>query len=288
MQEYYKIEEYGALFDAHVHTYFDYHDGLITPRQLIRSTKKKGFNYVCAMAHDTVLGTKKIARMAKEEGLCCIPGIEVSTIYNHILAFGVQEWPYRRNVLDPETAIEYLREQDCAVFLAHPYSNPHEGLWTPEIVKRLDIDGIEWTNGTIYHQNMKTHRVYRHVPKGRRIAGTDAHVPAVFGYAFTQVRVNSRDPDDVVAAMKRGQCKAYSHNVPLHRSLYMVIKAVAKNSIIRRRCVEGRYVIPEGDHPGSIVPEPIKSSKEWRREILKKPVNPKTERWILPTETGII
>ena len=113
--------------------------------------------------------------------------MEISTIYNHLLAYGVNEWPYRRDVLEPDAAIEYLREQDCAIFLAHPYSNPHEGLWVPEIVKRLDIDGIEWTNGTIYHLNRKTHKLYKHFPKGRRIAGTDAHTKAVFGYAFTQV-----------------------------------------------------------------------------------------------------
>ncbi len=276
----YNIEDYGALFDAHVHTYFDYHDGMITPRQLIKSTINNRFNYVCAMAHDTLLGTKKIAKLAKQYNLPSIPAMEISTIYNHILAYGVQEWRYRRCVLEPDIAIEYLRDQDCAIFLAHPYSNPYQGLWIPEIVKRLDIDGIEWTNGTIYHLNWKTHKIYRNFPKGRRIAGTDAHTTAVFGSTFTQVNVNSEDPDDLVAAMKNGKCKAYSSNAPLHKSLFMVIKTVTWNKVLKRRVIEGRTIIPDGDHPGSIIPQEVISSDTWVQKMMNKPEISRNKTWI--------
>ncbi|MHA1149798.1 MAG: CehA/McbA family metallohydrolase [Promethearchaeota archaeon] len=276
----YPIEKYGALFDAHIHTYFDYHDGLITPKQLIKCTLKRGFNYVCAMAHDTIRGTKIIERLARGYNLPSVPAMEVSTVYNHILAFGVQEWPFRRNCLDPDVAIEYLREQDCAIFLAHPYSDPHNGLWIPEVVKRLDIDGIEWTNSTAYWMNWKTHKVFQHMPIGRRIAGSDAHTPAVFGTSFTQVNINSEDPDDLVAAMKNGKCRAYSSHAPLHRALYMVFLSILRNNIIKRRWVEGRHIIPEGDHPRSIVPHQIKTSAEWVKKILQKPENSRTKKWI--------
>lgn len=276
----YPIAKYGALFDAHVHTYFDFHDGMINPQQLIKKTLIKGFNFVCAMAHDTIRGVKIIEKLAKSYHLPSIPAIEISTTYNHILAFGIQEWPYRRNTLDPDVAIEYLREQDCAIFLAHPYSDAHDGLWTPEIVKRLDIDGIEWTNSTAYWKNWKTHKVYQNIPKGRRIAGSDAHTTSVLGTAFTQVDVNSADPDDLVVAMKKGNCKAYSGNAPLHRALYMSIKCIIWNGIIKRRWVEGRHIIPNGDHPGSIVPNVINSSAEWVKKIMKKPENIRTKAWV--------
>ncbi|MFO8017075.1 MAG: PHP-associated domain-containing protein [Promethearchaeia archaeon] len=276
----YSIEEFGAVFDAHIHSYFDLHDGLLSPRDFIKCTKKKGFNYVCAMAHDTVEGAGRIKKEAKEANLPCISAIEVSTNYNHILAYGVNEWPYRRDTIDPDIAIEYLREQGCAIFLAHPYSNPHQGLWVPEVVKRLDIDGIEWTNGTIYHQNIKTHKVYSQFPTGRRIAGSDAHSPETFGCAFTQVAVNSEDPDDLVAAMKTGKCSPYSANAPLHQSLQMVLKSVFWNSILKRRWIEGHLITPIGDHPGSIVPDKIKTRREWLRKILKQPVIPRVEKWI--------
>jgi predicted metal-dependent phosphoesterase TrpH len=280
MVEKYRIEKYGALFDAHVHSYFDLHDGLLSPQDMVKCTKKRGFNYVCAMAHDTVEGVNRIQKAAGREGLPCIPAIEVSTNYNHILAYGVNEWPYRRDCLDPDVAIDYLREQDCAIFLAHPHSNPHDGLWVPEVVKRLDIDGIEWTNGTIYHQNIKTHEKYKHFPKGRRIAGSDAHTPEVFGCAFTQVAVNSKNPDDLVASMKKGKCKAYSANAPLHRSLQMVLKSVFWNKILKKRWIEGYFITPVGDHPGSIVPEKINTSNEWLKRILTESEIPRVTKWV--------
>lgn len=280
MKKEYRIEDYGALFDAHVHTYFDYHDGMITPRQLIRFTKKKGLNFVNAMAHDTIRGVKKIKKLAKENGLPCISAMEVSTTYNHILAFGVNDWPFQRNTLDPDVAIDYLRQQGCAIFLAHPYADAHDGLWTPEIVKRLDIDGIEWTNATSYFHNRKTHQIYKRFPKGRRIAGSDAHTTAVFGSAFTQVAVNSKDPDDLVSNMKKGKCKAYSSIAPIHRAAFMAFKAITWNKVVKLRRIEGRTVIPHGDHPGSIIPDTIHTSKEWKNLILNKPEIKRNVRWI--------
>ncbi len=233
------------------------------------------------MAHDTIVGTIKISKLAKERRMPCVPAIEVSTVYNHILGYGVQEWPYRRDCLDPDFAIERLREQDCAVFLSHPYSDPHHaGLWVPEIVKRLDIDGIEWTNATGYYHNKKTHKTYALFPKGRRIAGSDAHTFSVYGSAFTQVNVNSEDPDDLVAAMKKGKNKAYSYSTPPHKALSMIFKSVPWNYVIRRRFIEGRWVVPKGDRPGSLVPNKIHTSKEWLQKLARQPEIKRNKLWI--------
>ena len=254
----YPREDYGALFDAHIHTYFDYHDGTISPQQLIQCTKQRGFNWVLAMAHDTCRGAARIAKLAKDNGLPCISGIEVSTVHNHLLAYGVQTWPYLRNTLSPDEAIEILREQGCAIFLAHPYSNPRrvrQGMWYPEIVKKLDYDGIEWFNATIYTQNAKTHEIYSNIPRGRRIAGTDSHHPSTFGYSFTQVCTTSINPDDLVDAMRKGKCKAYNMHVPLHRTLYSVLASLSQNAIRKRKYIEGRWIKPIGDRPGSIIPD---------------------------------
>lgn len=274
MKKPYPIDRYGAIFDAHVHTYFDYHDGLINPKQLIKYTKKNRFNFVNAMAHDTTIGSKKITRMAKESGLPCITGIEISTIYNHILAFGVNQWHYRRDCLEPDIVIEKLRMQDCAIFLSHPGSSPHEkgNYWKPEIVKRLDIDGIEWTNATNYLLNRTTHRWFHDFPKGRRIAGTDAHHPFVIGYAFTQVDINSEDPDDLVSAMQKGYCKPYSSLVPFGRQLYSTFLQKTKSNLIKRRLVEDHWIVPDGDRPGALVPENIVEGKDWVQKIMKRPI----------------
>ncbi|MHA1342293.1 MAG: CehA/McbA family metallohydrolase [Promethearchaeota archaeon] len=278
------IEEYGAIFDAHTHLYFDFHDGLFSPIQLIKSTIHAGFNFVCAMSHDTTVGSKKTARIAKEYGLPCISAIEISTIYNHILAYGIQEWKYRRDSITPEEAIELCREQDCAVFLSHPYSSPR-GIpgcyWDPPVVSRLDIDGIEWINASLYFLNQITHNVYHKFPLGRRIAGTDAHHPSTFGFAFTQVDISEPNSDELVKAMQKGKCKPYwRYPSPLLVG-YGGIISIIRNKILKRRIVEGKYTKAIGDRPGSILPEEILEPLEWRQKFIKTtPKNSKTSKWI--------
>lgn len=295
----YPIHDFGALFDAHVHTYFDYHDGFITPTELIRCTKQRGFNWVCAMAHDTAVGAKKIAKLAKEQGIPCLSGIEISTTHNHLLAYGIDHWPYLRNTVDPEVAIEELRKQDCAIFIAHPYANPlgvKGGTWSPQIVARLDIDGIEWCNATTYFLNTKTQQIYHDFPKGRRIAGTDAHHPSNFGYAFTQVMCLSEDSDDLVSAMQKGKCKAHSHNVPLFLAGYGAFLSIVKNKLLKQRIVEGHPIIAQGDLPYSIYPStyngPFKPYEkitkaekdfnhgQWMKNFMQYPFNSRTSHWL--------
>ncbi|MGQ4875491.1 MAG: PHP-associated domain-containing protein [Promethearchaeia archaeon] len=274
LKKVYPIEKYGALFDAHIHSYFDYHDGMLSPKQIVDCTIKCGFNWVLAMSHDTCIGNKIITRKAKEKKLPCITGIEVSTIHNHLLAYGVYEWKYRRDTLTPEEAIELLREQDAAIFLAHPCSNPRRiknGYWYPEIAKKLDFDGIEWINGSQSILNRKTWNFFRSIPESRRIAGTDSHHPSTFGFSFTQVNINSTDPDDLVAAMKKGKCRALGTYVPLHRIIYSGLAAIIENNLIKRKFIENKWIKTCGDHPESILPPVVQDHNIWLQKILKKP-----------------
>ncbi|MHA1731208.1 MAG: CehA/McbA family metallohydrolase [Promethearchaeota archaeon] len=265
------LEKYGAVFDAHAHTCFDLHDGLITPRELVECTVRRGFNFVCALAHDTTMGSRRVERLASESGLPCVVGIEVSTTLNHVLGYGVNEWPWRRDSLNPGEAIDQLRAQGCAVFLAHPGLKGRGGRWTPEIGRRLDVDGVEWMNGSNYLVNRLTRKWYGNlVPPGRRIAGTDAHCPSSFGYAFTQVAVNGEDPDDLVAAMRRGKCRPGGSCVPFHRFAKDQLRMLAWNKVIRRFRVLGRWIAPVGDYPWSMVPEDPVPLDEWKRELAGK------------------
>ncbi|MFX0103129.1 MAG: PHP-associated domain-containing protein, partial [Candidatus Hodarchaeota archaeon] len=246
MKNSYKIEQYGALFDAHIHMYFDLNGGMLSPQDVVRCTLKKRFNWVLAMTHDTTYGAEKVQKLAKEKGLPCIVGIEVSTSYNHLLAYGVQEWPYFRDVWDPEFAIEKLREQDCAIFVSHPCNSTFNGRWTPDIVHKLDVDGVEWINASSLFLNKRTREMYANCPEGRKIAGTDAHSTAMFGFAFTQVDVNSTDPDDLVAAMKKGKCYPRGGYVPLTHILVEQLYGI-KKKVLKRFKYEGKWITPYRD-----------------------------------------
>lgn len=280
-------ELYGAMFDAHVHTCYDLHDGLLTPAELVMLTKRHDFNWVLAMNHDTTRGFSKVQKIAKANGLPCITGIEVTTTFNHILAYGVHEWSLRYGYWDTETVIDQLRSQDCAIFLAHPCNNPMNGRWTPEIARRLDIDGIEWNNASNTILNKKTAKVFYDFPKGRRIAGTDAHTRYIFGHAYTQVATASIDPDDLVSAMKHGRCKPCGRYVPLISIGMEQLTITVKNKVIGRINVDGTWINNVLEMPKSIAPEgspamhtltekEIKAfvkprAIEWKKNLLKKP-----------------
>ncbi|MHA1646999.1 MAG: PHP-associated domain-containing protein [Promethearchaeota archaeon] len=266
----YHRNRYGALFDGHLHTYFDFHDGRITPLQLVKRTKKLGFNWINAMAHDTIRGVPRIKKIAKEYNLPVIPSMEISTSYNHLLAYGVQEWGYAKDCWDPEIVIERLRAQDCAIFISHPGINPYKGYWTPEIVKRLDVDGIEWINGSNYFFNHRTWKWFKNYPKGK-IAGTDAHHITNMGFNFTQVDTNSEDPDDLVSALKKGKCRPRGNNVPIERFLAWNFYILSKRRFFPNYPIEGYQIAPNYGKVG-IQPDKEIPIEQWRSALLKKPV----------------
>ncbi|MHA1775606.1 MAG: hypothetical protein DRO88_00780 [Promethearchaeia archaeon] len=265
----YDRSKFGALFDAHIHTYYDLHDGMITPDELIKCTLKWKFNWVIAMAHDTLRGVNKIRQLANRKGLPTLPAMEISTGYNHILAYGVQEWHLAKDSWNPEEVIEILREQDCAIYLSHPGINPFQGYWTPEIVRRLDIDGLEWINGSNFFLNNRTHRWFKDWHKGK-IAGTDAHHPSQFGFTHTQVMTNTVDSDELVKFLQKGKCKPRGRWVPFHRFLLWEIYITSKRRFFPSFPYENLWISPQ-TQPRGIFPSYTFNPADWVRELLKKP-----------------
>jgi hypothetical protein len=262
------IDKYGAVFDAHVHTYFDFHDGRMSPEQLVKTTLKWGFNWVNAMSHDTIRGFPRIQRIAKDYNLPCVPAMEISTGYNHLLAFGVQEWKYAKDSWDPEFVIKELRKQGCAIYLSHPTLSPWRGPWTPEIAKRLDVDGIEWNNASGQILNRKTYRQFKYYPKAR-IAGTDAHHQSNMGFAFTQVNVNSTNNDDLVQALRKGKCRPGGRYIPIHRVAGAAIISLIRKGLKINFPIEGKSIRPNFGKMGW-QPAEIFSPDRWIKKLLRK------------------
>ena len=267
----YEIDKFGAIFDAHIHTYFDFHDGLISPKDLIRYTIKRRFNWVNAMAHDTIRGIHRIKKIAKEYSLPVIPAMEVSTGFNHLLTYGVQEWDLAKDCWNPEEVIERLRAQDCAIFVSHPGINPWKGYWTRAIVDRLDVDGIEWLNGSNFGLNRITRKQFKDYSKGK-IAGSDAHHVSQFGFAYTQVDINSNDPDDLVEALKKGKCRPLGRYVPFHRFLMWESYVKIKRKLFPNMNIENYWIKPNYEKMGK-EPEIIFSPEKWKKKILKRLIN---------------
>ncbi len=277
------ISKFGAIFDAHTHSYFDFHDGRLSPKMIVKCARKRRFNWICGMTHDKMYGMHRLKVAAQDAGFPFLSALEISTNYNHILAYGIQEWRWAHDCWDPEVVIERLREQGCAVYASHPPVSPYwdGGPWN-NLVHELDFDGIEWINAMQSVINWKTWHMFRDYPKGR-IGGSDAHGSSCFGDAFTQIPTTSVDPDDLVTQLRRGRCRPGGSYTPPNRLLTASLSLEIWHKTVRKMEVEGRWIKEHWERRG-IQPAHYRSGKAWRAEFLAK----RGKRWDARTKSVVM
>jgi predicted metal-dependent phosphoesterase TrpH len=75
--------------DLHVHSKYS-DDAVGSPREIIKSLKKKGLQGMAFTDHNTVRGGIEALKIAPKEFIV-IPGIEISTADGHMLALNVKK-----------------------------------------------------------------------------------------------------------------------------------------------------------------------------------------------------
>ena len=75
--------------DLHVHSQYS-EDGAGSPKDIIRSLKKKGLQGMVITDHNTVKGSLKAVKIAPKDFIV-IPGIEISTADGHMLALNIEK-----------------------------------------------------------------------------------------------------------------------------------------------------------------------------------------------------
>ena len=77
--------------DLHIHTSAS--DGTWSPRELIEKIKEVGISLFAVTDHDTVANVAEASRLAKEEGLYFLPGVEITAVHQgiqyHILGLDI-------------------------------------------------------------------------------------------------------------------------------------------------------------------------------------------------------
>lgn len=185
--------------DLHVHTQYS-GDAKTTLKQVVQYARKNGLDGVAVTDHDTVLGARRLAAQKK---LLVIPGIEVSSLYGHILGLNITETVQPK--LNMAQTVERIRQLGGIAVIAHPSVVIKTGLGI-NITSASHIDGIEVINASAFPFFLSTYL-------GRRLAirldlpqtaGTDAHYPEEIGSAYTMIDADS-NRDDVTEAISRGK-----------------------------------------------------------------------------------
>jgi len=67
--------------DFHIHS--NYSDGTFTPSEVVILAKKKNVDIISLTDHNNISGVDEAIATGKELGVKIIPGVELSTRYNH-------------------------------------------------------------------------------------------------------------------------------------------------------------------------------------------------------------
>ena len=178
--------------DLHVHT--DYSDGLLSPKDVVKTAKKKRMDGIAVCDHNTTKGYKAACSYAKKyKDFVVIPGIEVSTTEGHILGLGVHS-DVKRD-LKPSKAIKSIKDQGAVAIISLPGKKP-SGIPFP-VVEKLKFDGLEVYNGRAMKcYNQRAEELCKKRDKAQA-GGSDGHTANQIGRAFTRFKIRSTDPDDL-------------------------------------------------------------------------------------------
>ena len=186
--------------DLHVHSRYSPDSTL--PVELIASRlAATGLNGFALTDHNSVRGHLELAALrAKFPGLVFVPGVEVSTVEGHLLAYGLTEAPPPQRPLS-ET-IEWVRHRGCVAVLSHPFRLSH-GVGR-DIAESAPVTAIETVNG---HNSPGANRKAAQVAQRRGLGctgGSDVHELSDLGRAYTEFPDGTTTPEAVLDCLRRG------------------------------------------------------------------------------------
>jgi predicted metal-dependent phosphoesterase TrpH len=217
-----KYRDFPAT-DPHCHTV--YSDGCVQLRTLVKLAKKRGFRVVTKADHNTTKGNTHLARIAKEEGLLAMPGIEISTKQGHMVGFNIMEWSSGGG--QAQDVIEKIHQLNGAAIMAHPWwkIGDREHTFTYK-----DLDGFEGVNHSSpfgswhFIRDLYPKTVFDKINPHRIPvwAGSDSHAGVVYGHYRMIFLTTDISVDGIMECILKGNVIAYAPPHPVIPTYYMI------------------------------------------------------------------
>lgn len=197
--------------DLHIHSQYS-EDGIGSPKEIIKSLKKKGIQGMAITDHNAIKGSLKALKIAPKDFIV-ITGTEISTKDGHIVALNVKE-----NIASGasvEETVEKIIESGGMPIVPHLYRNM-SGLKKEKLKTiRTKISAIEVFNSCSLPQtNMKTAKIAREFKLGGT-GGSDSHDPIYAGYAYTIVDTSDMNADTVLSEIHKKKTWGEGITMPL-------------------------------------------------------------------------
>ena len=131
--------------DFHIHSIAS--DGNLAPLEIIKLAKKKGVDIISITDHNTMDSVYEAVKIGKKSGVCVIPGVEISSMYNgehiHILCY------FKEDILNNKLFYEILKLikqkeiRDIRMFLGSNLDRKKDKFLEPKEI----IDLVQKFNG---------------------------------------------------------------------------------------------------------------------------------------------
>jgi len=197
--------------DLHVHSHHS-PDSRLTVEAIVTSLASHGLNGFALTDHNSVGGLAELARwQAQRPELVLVPGVEVSTVEGHLLAYGVREVPpVRRPVTE---TIDWVRDHGGVPVLAHPFRLSH-GVGRA-VAESAHVPAIETVNGK---NSPRANRRAADVAANRKLGatgGSDVHELSDLGRAYTEFPDGTVGADAVLSILRSGSSSAAGRTLSL-------------------------------------------------------------------------
>ena len=214
------MDRISLKIDLHVHTRFS-SDAINNFSDINSACTRLGLDGYAICDHDTIEG---LSACEHDENIM-VPGLEVSARGAHILCLDpVEVVPSGLSMVE---TVERIHSQGATAVLAHPKAMPRSFV-SLRGAGEAGFDAVEVANsaqipfGLVMSWN-------RNVAKKLKLpetGGSDAHFPETIGRSYTIVESESRDPKDVIRAIREGRTRVFGAGTRLSERLLRLRQAL--------------------------------------------------------------
>lgn len=209
--------------DFHTHTTRGSADSNLDVLDMINQAQKIGLEGICITEHDNAWSDSEIKDYAEERGVRLFLGIEVSTEWGHVGAFGIDR--YMGGIYKVKELRRVMDDVGGFLIANHPFrykldprfqfihktppinvDDPVSGINALEVLEY--VDAIEIINGACSEQeNLYAHAVAEHLClKG--VGGSDSHSASSIGCAVTVLERAVSTTQELIEELKAGRFSA--------------------------------------------------------------------------------
>jgi len=208
--------------DLHVHSKYS-EDGEGTPKEIIKSLKKRGLQGIAITDHNAVEGSLNAIKVAPKDFIV-IPGVEISTKDGHMIALDINENIPRG--LSIQETVDKIIELGGTPIVPHLYRNM-SGIKKEKLKIIINkISAIEVFNAcSVPQSNLKMVKTAEEFNLGGT-GGSDAHEPEYAGLGYTIVDSTDLRKDTIISEINKKKTWGKGTTLPLEYRSDRMVKSV--------------------------------------------------------------